>query len=152
MKKLWGYVREVWGRLNGIQKLALIGFLALALMLLGWIGGAYGAPQIPGPPERFKDFPAQMGERWGKCEGERRVQIKFFGREATQEFPNTAVYSDQFGEFIWIFYSDKDEDVDARWIVVYTGEAYFQLSMEEIKKLWPSPCDIPRPMAPRQPL
>ena len=121
-------------------------FLSALLALVFTVSLAAAASRLPGPPEQFKDWP-QIGEKWAACPDSRLLQIKFYAKDANFEIPGAASYSDVQGTFLWIYYTDKNEESDARWYVAFDGEAFWMFStMDEIAARWASPCYIPRPL------
>jgi len=124
------------------MKKVLIGLVMTALLLATI--AAWGASKLPGPPQQFTNWP-QIDEKWGACPDGRLIQIKYYAKDANFLNPGASVYSDGQGPFVWIYYTDKDEDADARWYVAFDGAFYWMFStMEEITARWPAPCDIPR--------
>ena len=131
------------------MKRVLVGLVLTGLLLAAIV--AWGASQLPGPPEQFKDWP-QVGEKWGACPDGRLLQIKAYAKDANFENPGALVYSDDQGPFVWIYFTDKDEAADTRWFVAFDGVTFWMFNtMEEIAARWSSPCDIPRPLR-EQPL
>ena len=124
-------------------------FLAvfLALALLG--SPAVAATKIPGPPQTFTDW-TRVGAGVGRCDDGRGILIKQYAKVQTFENVGAVIFEDAIGEFVWIYYTDKDEDVDAQWVAWFDGTNYWMGPLDEIKSLFPNPCDIPRPAPARE--
>ena len=119
-------------------------FLLACLALVFSVSSVFALSVVPGPPERFKNWP-QLAERQGACPDSRLLKLTAYAKDADFINAGVVVYSDNAGPFVWIFYTEKDEEANARWVVIFDGTKYVQGSIDEIAKLFKSPCDIPRP-------
>ena len=121
--------------------LALAGVLFLATSAFAEL------TKVPGIPDVAKKF-EQSSQRFGMCPDGRFLIIKLFAKDAKFEYAGLAIFEDDGGEFVWVYYTDKNEEADISWIVFKDAQGTFwKGTVKEVsEKIGSSPCDIARPL------